>query len=183
MRTMTNTNKRLAKWNLTRRQMMQDMEDIAFAKKNEYHNSGVSAYNAEVHALRGQLEYTMDIIAEQSSAMIDMMKDINELRSLLMKGVRTGDIHIEHTTTTTTTTTETTETLTITTPTGRKPKWDKDSIFREFDMYRREYGLFGRITPEIVRNNWSTIAMATRKYTGMTLKELLDLYAHERDIY
>lgn len=179
MGVMKNTNNKLNKWNATRAQMAADMETVAFMKKTEYHNSAVSAYNAEVHALRGQLDYAMDIIAEQGQAMTDMMKEINELRGMVMRGVRTGSIHIEHTTTTTTK-----ETLDIEVKSkAREPKWNKDKIFREFDHYRREEGLFSNITPSIVRNNWSTIYTQAAKYTGLTLGELLDLYAKERHLY
>lgn len=176
MGNMKNAFNKLGKANRENAKRYQDFEDLMFAGKQEYHNTAVQAANAETHALRFALEEMYTMMQEQAKTIAEQQMQINELKNMVMKGIRNKDIHITQEVEVKTTTT------TITTATGRQPKWTKDKIFREFDMYRREHGLMSNITPQIVRDNWSSLSAGTPKYTGMTLGQLLRDYADERGI-
>ena len=166
---------KLVKANAMGAKKYKDFESIMFAGKQHYHNTAVESANAETYALKMALSQAYERMDAQDKLMIDMMKEINELKTMVMKGIRTGDIHITEEVTTTTKTT-------VEVKVGRKPKWNKEYAFRQFDHYRREEGLFSNITPEIVKANWSTLAVYSRKYTGMTLGQLLQDYADERNL-
>lgn len=173
---MKNTFNKLGKANREAAKKYQDFEDLMFAGKQEYHNSAVEAVNAETHALRFALNEMYTIMQEQQRTIADQQMQINELLRLTMKRMRTGDDDVE--------TTVVQETVTTTTvlSTARKAKWDKDTIFRAWDHYRREHGLFSNITPTIVKDNWSSLATNCPRYTGHTLGQLLQQYAMERSI-
>ncbi|MNO80628.1 hypothetical protein D3C76_718410 [compost metagenome] len=172
MGSMKNTFNKLVKGSRAEAKRYADFEDLLFAGKQQYHNTAVQAANAETHALRFALEEMYTLIQEQARTIADQQMQINDLKNQMMRGMRNREISV----------TQEVVTTTITTSTGRQPKWTKEKIFREFDMYRREHALMSNITPAIVRNNWSTLYTATPKYTGMTLGELLSEYAMERGI-
>ncbi len=168
---MKNAINKVKKDNAIKAKQYQDFEDLMHAGKHEYHNTAIQAANAETHALRFALDQMYTMIQEQNKTIAQQQMQINELQQSIMKNIRTQDIDIVQTTTTTTTEVRV-----------RTPKWTKESIFREFDHYRRDNALFSNITPEIVRNNWSTLYTQCPKYVGLTLGQVLQEYADERSI-
>jgi len=199
MGSMKNTNNRLRKWNLTRAQMASDMEIIARHSRTEYHNTTVSAYNAEMYAMRNQIEYLMDIVAEQGKAIAELMKENNELRSQVMRVIRNSGT-VQRTITVTEEITmpqvemeepDYIENPPYYTPGGRinwhyaekDPEWPPVRIaFNEFDRYRYKNNIYTMIGQDEVRRNWSTLSLHSRKLTGMTLGRLLKQYAKERGL-
>lgn len=161
---------------------MGDLESILFAGKQEYHNTAVTAQSAELHAYKVALQHAYDRMDAQDDTIAQLLMVVNKLQgqvdNLTMKMVRTGSVSITETTTTTTT-------VQVDAPIS---KWNKDRIFREFDLYRREHGLFSNLTPGDVRRI-NTSFLNPRPYTktehlpkGMTLGQLLRDYADERGI-
>jgi hypothetical protein len=173
--TMKNDRKKLSRYNVRSAKDMQTFEDIMFLGRQQFRNSAVEAQSAETHALKLALEHAYERMDNYENLIVDLMKEINSMKTMLMKGVRDGDIRIVEETTTTTS-------ITTIEVKGRQPKWDKEKIFRAFDLYRRDHALFSNITPQIVRDNWSTLLTQSRKYTDMTLGELLKEYARERSL-
>jgi hypothetical protein len=173
MGSMKSAYNRLAKENMRASKEHRDLEDIIFAAKQEYYNTPVQATNAEMHAFKEVLMNFYDRMDAQDRRISELEMQNHRLESLLYRGVGMGTIKISEETTTKTTTVEIT---------GKEPKWTKEKIFRAFDHYRRDHGLFSNINPDIVRRNWSTLFTQTPKYTGMTLGSLLKEYADERGL-
>lgn len=198
MGSMKDTRNRLKKWNLSKAKLASDMEIIARHSRTEYHNSAVSAYNAEIYALRNQIEYLMDVVAEQGKVLAQLVQENNELRAHLLKVIR-NSATVQRTITVTeeiTTVQEEVEEDFISnppylTPGGRinwkygdkDPEWPPVRIaFNEFDRYRHDRNLYRMIMPDEVRANWSTLFLHCRKMTGLTLSRLLNEYAKQRGL-
>ena len=196
MTTMKSTNNKLAAWGRSRSQMAMDMEIVAQNKRTEYHNTAVSAYNAEIHALHGKMEYLTDVVHAQSQAIVDLMKENNELKQLMMKAIRTqgkpSPVDVEETTTGLAVTYHHTEeeaedvliTLQRQYRRGVNIMWKQDLpavdiAFNEFDIFRRDKGMTGMVLPEHVHANWITLKLHCRALTGMTLGRLLKEYDNQ----
>lgn len=183
---MTTNTKRMmnkaAKLNAEGANKFLDFESMLFNNMEKYKNTAVVADNARAYAHEEILRECVREIRKLSKVIDTQNQKIEELEHkqevMAMRLMRNKSILIEETVTQTM--------VTVTNdndrPYVREPKWSKDSIFRAFDIYRRDNYLFSNITPQIVKENWSTIAVYSKRYTGLTLGQLLREYADERNI-
>jgi hypothetical protein len=160
-----------------------DFESMMFNNMEKYKNTAVVAENARMYAYEEVLKECVREIHKLSKVIDKQNQKIEELVNkndvLAMRLTRNKNILIEEKVTETTITVSSEQ---PDRPFVRESKWTKDTIFRTFDIYRRDHYLFSNITPEIVRDNWRSVYNYCKKYTGMTLKELLREYADERNL-
>lgn len=158
-----------------------DFNDLMFEGKVRYNNSMESAENAEMYALKMAVAFMFEEIKDLKKTNNHLQIEINKLKSQQIKPARSfsSDLSVRL---------STGEEINI--QSKRDSKWNKTTIFRAFDLHRRETGNFNNLLPEEVRNNWSSIYVNSRKYTkseqfpdGLTVKELLNLYGMERGLY